>query len=82
MEDRMSHVNETSLIAQAYDTVLRMDFTTSFVSSSIDLVIPLRLICGYIGSTDLMKAMKSGRSPCCKGRFSHAHSFAMDFIHS
>ena len=80
-EDHISHVNETSVSAQAWDIVHRVGFTTSSTYSCTHLVTVLRLIGGYLGFTVLMKSVKHGRSPRCSSRFSHACIIAMAFTH-
>ena len=81
-EDHMLHVNETSVSTQACDIVKLMVFITSSTYLYTDLITLLRLICGYLGSNVLMKAMKLDRSPRWRGRFSHAYIFARFFAHS
>ena len=68
-KDHMSHVNKTSVCAQAFNIVHNIYFNTSFVYSAADSVTLFPLICGYLGSTVLMKAVKPCRYPRCKGRF-------------
>ena len=76
-EGHMSNANKTSFCLQTYDIVYRMHFTTSSACSSNDLVTFLRLIRGHLGSTVLMKAVKSGGSSRFKSRLSHAHCFTI-----
>ena len=57
-EGHMSHVNKTSVSTQNCDTVQHMDFTASSSYSSTALAALPQLICGYLGSTVLMKTVK------------------------